>query len=63
MDGLATVVSITTLNGVDGLGDLFAGRAVKVDLSRKFLPKREMMMVISRLLLRNKNTLTQLDLR
>ena len=63
MDGLATVVSITTLNGVDSLGDLFAGRAVEVDLSRKFLPKREMMMAISRLLLRNKNTLTQLDLR
>ena len=63
MDGLASVTSITSLNGVDGLGELFAGGQTEVVLSGKNLAKAEAVVAVSRLLLRSETTLTKLDLR
>ena len=63
MDGLEMVASIRSLNGVNGLGELFAGTAEEADLSSKKLREHEMMTAISRLLLRSDTILTTLDLR
>jgi hypothetical protein len=63
MDGLASVTSITSLNGVDGLGELFAGGQTEVLLSGKNLEEAEAAVAVSRLLLRSETTLTKLDLR
>jgi hypothetical protein len=63
MDDLATITSITSLNGVDGLGELFAGGQTEVVLSGKNLAKAEAAVAVSRLLLRSETTLTKLDLR
>ena len=63
MDGLASVTSITSLNGVDGLGELFAGGQTEVVLSGKNLGEAEAAVAVSRLLLRSETTLTKLDLR
>ena len=63
MDGLAAVTSITSLNGVDGLGGLFAGGQDKADLRGKSLSEREAVLAVSRLLMRSEQTLTELDLR
>ena len=63
MDGLEMVTSITSLNGVNGLGELFAGTAVDADLRYKRLREREAMVAVSVLLPRCKSTLKTLDLR
>ena len=63
MDGLAVVTSITELNGVDGLGGLFVGGLDKADLRSKSLGRKEAVVAVSRLLVRNEQTLEKLDLR
>ena len=63
MDGLASATSIMSLNGVNGLEQLFAGTATEAILSSKELQKREVTVAVSRLLFRNRKTLTTLDLR
>ena len=62
MDGLAASTSITSLNGVEGVGELFAGRVTEVNLKNMNLLEREATVAISRLLLRSVETLTKLDL-
>ena len=63
MDGLTVVTSINTLNDVEGLGELFAGKVEDVILSGMGLLEREAIVPVSRLLLRSVSTLTRLDLR
>jgi hypothetical protein len=63
MDGLASVTSIQSLNGIEGLGGLFAGRQTKAALGGKGVVKNEALEVVSRLLLRNQGTLAVVDLR
>ena len=63
MDGLENVTSITSLNGIEGLGGLFAGRQTKAVLGNKRVVYNEAVEVVSRLLLRNQETLEVVDLR
>ena len=63
MDGLAAVTSITCLNGVDGLGGLFAGGQATVLLPSRKLEACEAVEAVSVLLRRSEDTLTALDLR
>ena len=63
MGWLATVTSLTSLNGVDGLGGLFRGGKAWINLFDKGLRKKEAAVVMGRLLLRSEATLTSLDLR
>ena len=63
MDKLESATSITSLNGINGLGGLFAGRAEEANLSSKGLREQDALVAVSRLLLRNRKTLTKLDLR
>ena len=63
MDGLTVVTSINTMNDVEGLGELFAGKVEDVILSGMGLLEREAIVPVSRLLLRSVSTLTRLDLR
>ena len=63
MDGLEMVTSIDTLNSVDRLESLFAGKVVEANLSDKGLLEREATVVVSRLLIRSENTLEILNLR
>ena len=63
MDGLTAVTSINTLNGVEGLGEMFARTAATAPLSGKGLRAREAVVAISRLLQQCETTLTELDLR
>ena len=63
MDGLEKVTSITSFNGVEGLGGLFAGRQTEAMLADKDLITNEAFEVAMRLLLRNQETLARVDLR
>ena len=63
MDGFEMVTSIDTLNSVDRLESLFAGKVVEANLSNKGLLEREATVVVSRLLIRSENTLEILNLR
>ena len=63
MDRLTAITSITSLNCVDGLGELFAGTAEMAPLRGKELRAREAVVAISRLLRHCERTLTELDLR
>ena len=63
MDGLTVVTSINTMNDVEGLGELFAGKVEDVILSGMGLLEREAIVPVSRLRLRSVSTLTRLDLR
>ena len=62
MDGLVGITSVTSLNGVDGLGVLFQGGQAEVNLEGKLVGK-EAAVAVARLLLRSEQTLTKLDLR
>ena len=61
MNGLAEATSITSLNGVEGLGRLFKGGQAEVDLKR-MLKWKEAEVAVTRLLPRSKATLTKLKL-
>ena len=63
MDGLGENTFISSFNGVDGLGNLFKGGQVDVDLRNKNLDENEAVVPVARLLLRSEATLTKLDLR
>jgi hypothetical protein len=63
MDGLEPVTSITSLNGLDGVGGLFAGNQTEVLLGGKGLEEKEAVVAVARLLGRSRGTLTRLDLR
>ena len=63
MDGLEAVTSITSLNGVAGVGGLFAGSQTEVQLCWKGLEKEEAVVAVAQLLARSRATLTRLDLR
>ena len=62
MDGLHLNTIVTSFNGLDSVGGLFAGRQTKVDLCKLKLAEKELPVVVSRLLLRN-TRITSLDLR
>ena len=61
--GLEGVTSVTSLNGVEGCGPLFAGGQTEIDMKGTGLRAREAVVVFARLLLRSANTLNKLDLR
>jgi hypothetical protein len=61
--GLEGVTSVTSLNGVEGCGPLFAGGQTEIDMPGKRLREREAAVVVARLLLRSADTLQKLDLR
>ena len=63
MDGLAAATSVTSRNGVDGLGGLFRGGQEEVLLNNRKLADMEMVVAVARLLPRSKGTITRLDLR
>ena len=63
MDGLEAFSSITSLNGLDGVGGLFAGSQTEVQLGGKGLAEKEAVVAVARLLERSRATLTRLDLR
>ena len=63
MDGLAGATSVTSLNGVDGLGGLFAGGQAEAALGGRDLLRQEAVVGVARLLRRSEATLTRLDLR
>ena len=52
-----------SLNGIDGLENLFAGGQVEVTLRGTNLGKNEAAVAVSHLLLRSEGTLKKLDLR
>ena len=63
MDGLEAVTTITSLNGLDCIGGLFAGSQTTVMLGGKGLTETEAVVAVARLLARSRTTLTKLDLR
>jgi hypothetical protein len=63
MNGLANVTSIKLLNGIEGLGGLFAGNETEAVLGGKRIVEYEGLEVVLRLLLRNQKTLEKVDLR
>ena len=60
MDGLAAVTSINSLNGVQGLNELFGGGQTEVILQNKALQANEAVVAV---VLRSSSTVTKLDLR
>ena len=63
MDGLAGATAVTSLNGVDRLGDLFRGWQAAVALGGGELGVKEAAAAVGRLLRRSEATLTTLALR
>ena len=63
MDALAGATRLTSLNGVEGLGELFRGGQTEASIQEKGLGKNEMAVVVTRLLRRSEATMTQLNLR
>jgi hypothetical protein len=63
MHCLGACTSITSLNGLDGVGGLFTGGQIEVLLGSKGLGQNEAVVAVARLLDRSRMTLTRLDLR
>jgi hypothetical protein len=63
MDSLEAVTSVTSLNGLNSVGGLFAGSQMEVQLGGKGLGEREAVVAVARLLVRSRGTLIRLDLR
>ena len=63
MDSLEAVTSVTSLNGLNSVGGLFAGSQTEVQLGWKGLGQKEAVVAVARLLARSGTTLTRLDLR
>ena len=63
MDGLVGATSVTSLNGVEGLGGLSSGWEAEAALGGSDLGGKEAAVAVARLLRRSEATLTRLDLR